>query len=388
MRILLYTGKGGVGKTSIAAATAVSLARRGKKVLVMSTDQAHSLGDAFECPLDGSVKRVAENLDALELDPGAESRKAWGNLKDYLRQIISDKANGGLAAEEALLFPGLEELFSLLKILEICDEDVYDVLIVDCAPTGETLSLPRYPERLCVLSDSILPSIRTMNRAFGGLISRKTTVPKPRDEVFAEFERLVKQLSRLQEILRDRQSVSVRIVTTPERIVLEEARRSYSWLQAYDFGVDAVFVNRIFPAEALEGYFEAWIPLQEESVHLARESFPGQRIFTLQLQPWELRGLPRLLEAAELLYGEEDPSGVWCTEAAFRMEDEMGTRKFIVHLPHLQKEDIGVAQDGSDLILTVRNETRRFHLPDRVSRRHASGWTYDGNELFIHMDYD
>ena len=388
MRILLYTGKGGVGKTSIAAATAVSLACRGKKVLVMSTDQAHSLGDAFECPLDGSVKRVTENLDALELDPGAESRKAWGNLKDYLRQIISDKANGGLAAEEALLFPGLEELFSLLKILEICDEDVYDVLIVDCAPTGETLSLLRYPERLCVLSDSILPSIRTMNRAFGGLISRKTTVPKPRDEVFAEFERLVKQLSRLQEILRDRQSVSVRIVTTPERIVLEEARRSYSWLQAYDFGVDAVFINRIFPEEALEGYFEAWIPLQEESVRLARESFPGQRIFTLQLQPWELRGLPRLLEAAELLYGEEDPSGVWCTEAAFRMEDEMGTRKFIVHLPHLQKEDIGVAQDGSDLILTVRNETRRFHLPDRVSRRHASGWTYDGNELCIHMDYD
>ena len=388
MRILLYTGKGGVGKTSIAAATAVTLARRGKKVLVMSTDQAHSLGDAFECPLDGSVKRVAENLDALELDPGAESRKAWGNLKDYLRQIISDKANGGLAAEEALLFPGLEELFSLLKILEICDGDAYDVLIVDCAPTGETLSLLRYPERLCVLSDSILPSIRTMNRAFGGLISRKTTVPKPSDEVFAEFERLVKQLSRLQEILRDRQRVSVRIVTTPERIVLEEARRSYSWLQAYDFGVDAVFINRIFPAEALEGYFEAWIPLQEESLRTARESFPGQRIFTLQLQPRELRGLPRLLEAAELLYGEEDPSGVWCTEAAFRMEDEMGTRKFIVHLPHLQKEDIGVAQDGSDLILTVRNETRRFHLPDRVSRRHASGWTYDGKELCIHMDYD
>ena len=284
MRILFYTGKGGVGKTSIAAATAVSLAHRGKKVMIMSTDQAHSLGDVFECPLDGSAKRVTEGLDALELDPGAEGRKAWGNLKDYLRQIISDKANGGLAAEEALLFPGLEELFSLLKILEICDEDAYDVLIVDCAPTGETLSLLRYPERLCVLSDSILPSIRSMNRAFGGLISRKTTVPKPRDEVFAEFERLVKQLNRLQEILRDRQRVSLRIVATPERIVLEEARRSYSWLQAFDFGVDAVFINRILPAEALKGYFEAWIPLQEKSLQLARESFPARGSF-----PWSCR---------------------------------------------------------------------------------------------------
>ena len=227
-----------------------------------------------------------------------------------------------------------------------------------------------------------------MNRAFGGLISRKTTVPKPRDEVFAEFERLVKQLNRLQEILRDRQRVSLRIVATPERIVLEEARRSYSWLQAFDFGVDAVFINRILPAEALKGYFEAWIPLQEKSLQLARESFPGQRIFPLELQSRELRGIPRLLDAAHLLYGEEDPSGVWCTETAFRMEDEMGTRKFIVHLPHLQEEDINVEQDGGDLILTVRNETRRFHLPDRVSRRYVSGWTYDGNELCIRMDYD
>ena len=201
MRILLYTGKGGVGKTTIAAGTAALLARRGKRVLIMSADQAHSLGDVFSAPasgmgqsregaegpdgpdgdflLEGETANIAPGLDALELNPGLESRKAWGSMKDYLRQIISDKANGGLAAEEAILFPGLEELFSLLKILEIYDENCYDVLVVDCAPTGETLSLLRYPERLCVLSDSILPSIRSMNRAFGGLISRKTTVPKP-----------------------------------------------------------------------------------------------------------------------------------------------------------------------------------------------------------------
>ena len=388
MRILIYTGKGGVGKTSIAAATSIFLSGRGKRVMVMSTDQAHSLRDSLELPPGRGMVRVMEGLDALEIDPLEEGRKAWASLKDYLRQIIASKANGGLAAEEAILFPGLEELFSLLKILEICDADAYDVLIVDCAPTGETLSLLRYPERLTVLADSVLPSVRSMNRAFGGLISRKTSVPKPRDEVFAEFESLVKRLARLREILADRQRTSVRIVTTPERIVLEEARRSYAFLQEFDFGVDAVYMNRIFPEEALLGYFGGFRKIQEESLRTARESFPGQRLFTLELRRAELKGIHELQEAAEQMYGMEDPSDVYCTEAAFRMEDEAGTRKFIIRLPHFAEEDIEVHQDGSDLILSVRNETRRFHLPDRVSRRYMSGWSYDGKELLIRMDYD
>ncbi len=388
MRILFYTGKGGTGKTSIAAATAVYLARRGKKVLIMSADQAHSLGDAFRMSFRNGITPVEENLDALEVNPVEESRRAWGNLRDYLRQIIRDKADGGLAVDEALVFPGLEELFSLLRILEICDEDAYEALIVDCAPTGETLSLLRYPERLSVLADSILPQVRSMNRAFGGLISRKTTVPKPRDEVFAEFERLVKELSRLREILQDRQKTSIRIVASPERIVLDEARRSFSWLQLYDFGVDAAFMNRVFPEEALRGYFDAWIPVQEESLRIFRESFPDRKLFFLELKDRELRGADLLSEAAESMYGEEDPLRIYCAEEAFRMEDEMGTRKFIVRLPHMEEEDIEVLKDQSDLILRLRNETRRFHLPDRLSRRYVSGWTYDGKELCIRMDYD
>ena len=396
MRILFYTGKGGVGKTSIAAATALRIARGGRRTLLMSTDQAHSLGDSLELPPDRGVRAAEENLDVLEVDPSEEGRKAWGNIKEYLRQVIREKANDGLAAEEAILFPGMEELFSLLRILEIRDEDRYEVLVVDCAPTGETLSLLRYPERLSVLADSILPSVRSVNRAFGGLISRRTSVPKPRDAVFEELDALVKRLVRLREILCDREQTSLRIVMTPERIVMEEARRSYAWLQAYDFGVDAVYVNRLFPEEALEGYFGAWKELQEGSLKLAAESFPGQRLFTLELQSGELKGIPGLIKAAELLYappaGAEgagtDPSEVFCREAAFRMEDESGTRKFLVRLPHLRQEDIEVLQEGSDLILRVRNETRRFHLPDKVSRRYVSGWEYDGKELCIRMDYD
>ena len=185
MRILIYTGKGGVGKTSIAAATAVRLAQLGRKTLVMSTDQAHSLGDSLELPLNGKARAVMDNLDAMEIDPMEEGRRAWGNMRDYLKEIISGRANGGIEADEVLLFPGLEELFSMLRILDFCEEGRYDVMVVDCAPTGETLSLLRYPERLSVLSDALLPAVRGMNNALGSLISRATTVPQPRDVVFA-----------------------------------------------------------------------------------------------------------------------------------------------------------------------------------------------------------
>ena len=253
MRIILYTGKGGVGKTCIAAATAVRAAALGYRTLVMSTDQAHSLADCFERPLNGEITAVAPGLDALEVDMARESLRHYGKLKEYLRQIISEKAQGGIAAEEALLFPGLEELSSLLRILELCEEDNYDVLVVDCAPTGETLSLLRYPEQLAVLTDKVLPMLRSITSAFGNLISRATTVPKPRDAVFTELDLLVKRLCVLRTILCDRKKTSLRIVMTPERIVIDEAARSYMWLCAFDFGVDAVFVNRIWPDEALSG---------------------------------------------------------------------------------------------------------------------------------------
>ena len=387
MRILIYTGKGGVGKTSIAAATAVCLARRGKRVLVMSTDQAHSLGDSFELPLDGKPHAVIPGLDAMEIDPMEEGRRAWGNLREYLRQIICDKANDGIVADEVLLFPGLQELFSMLRILDSCEEGGHDVIIVDCAPTGETLSLLRYPERLSVLSDALLPAVRGMNTALGGLISRATAVPKPRDVVFEEFEQLVKRLDRLQKLLQDRAVTSLRLVTTPERIVIDEARRSYTWLQIYDFCVDAVYLNRIYPEEALRGAFERWDAVQRENLARAEESFPGQRIFRLELQEAELHGLPMLERAAELLYGEADPAECFCQEQAFRLEEEDGTRVFVVRLPYADADALEVKKDGGDLTLVFRNETRRFHLPDRIARRKLTGWSFENGELRIRMDY-
>lgn len=394
MRIILYTGKGGVGKTCIAAATAVRAAALGYRTLVMSTDQAHSLADCFERPLNGEITAVAPCLDALEVDMAKESLKHYGKLKEYLRQIISEKAQGGIAAEEALLFPGLEELSSLLRILELCEEDNYDVLVVDCAPTGETLSLLRYPEQLAVLTDKVLPMLRSITSAFGNLISRATTVPKPRDAVFTELDVLVKRLCVLRTILCDRKKTSLRIVMTPERIVIDEAARSYMWLCAFDFGVDAVFVNRIWPDEALTGSFAPWREVQEERLLDIDGKFPCQKKFCLHLQSEEIRGLTMLERIAGALYGEdpaagEDPTAIFCEEEAYTMERDLsdGTWYLLIRLPGADSSEIGVRKEEGDLILTVRNETRRMHLPDKVANRTLAGWETDGNVLRIGFTY-
>lgn len=391
MRILIYTGKGGVGKTSIAAATAARIARSGRKVVIMSTDQAHSLGDSFERSLGPEPAEIFPGLDAMEIDPAEEARQAWGTLREYLRQIIDEKANGGIEADEVLLFPGLEELCALIRILDIYEEKTYDVIVVDCAPTGETLALLRYPERLSVLADRLLPMVRSFTSAFGGLISRRTSVPKPRDLVFAEFDALVKRLNQLQQILRDRDVTSMRIVTTPERIVLQEARRNFTWVNEYDFGTDAVYINRIYPAEAMKGYFSGWERMQAESLELAEQSFPERRIFRLELQEAEIRGLDMLERAAEELYGKQDseqavdPVEIFCRESAFRSEydPKSGLRSLVVSLPYAAKEEIRAEKEKEDLILRVRNEVRRLRLPDLMGSRDLLGWDFEDGTLTL-----
>ena len=399
MRILVFTGKGGVGKTGIAAATAVKTASLGYRTMVMSTDQAHSLADAFERRIGALPVRIADYtggqlaqtggfLDALEVDPAVESERTWGSLKGYLRQIIEEKSGSGLASEEALIFPGLEELSSLLRILDFTDSGLYDVIIVDCAPTGETLSLLRYPEQLRVLTDKVLPMVRSFNSALGGLISRATTVPKPRDAVFAELDALSGRLGELQKILCDRQKTSLRIVMTPESIVVDEAQRCYAWLNAFDFGVDAVYVNRIYPQEAMKGYFAGWEKTQEKSLRRIEESFADQEIFRLLLQDRELRGMEVLADVGGQLYGcpgQEDPTAVFCTEQSYRIERNLedGSWVMTVKLPYMTADDLSVTKEESDLILGVRNETRRFRLIDQCSRRKLAGWKYEEGQLVI-----
>ena len=388
MRILFYTGKGGVGKTSIAAVTALFLANLGQKVILMSTDQAHSLGDVLDRKLNGEISQIFKNLDVVEIDTIEESKRVWKNLQDYLKQIISEKSNNGIEIEEALLFPGLEEVFSLLKILDIYEDNKYDVMIVDCAPTGQSLSMLTYSEKLNMLADTILPMVQSINSIFGSAISKKTSVPKPRDVVFEEFKNLAKRLSFLYDIFHNKDSTSIRIVTTSERIVLEEARRNYTWLQLYDFNVDAVYMNRLYPKEVMEGYFEGWENIQNDNIRLAKESFSLQKLFKLELQSEEIHGIDALEKIGELLYKDVNPAETFCQTEAFKMEDINGTRILIINLPFANAENISVTKEKNDIIISLLNETRRFHLPDKLRTRNISDYTFENGELRINMDYE
>lgn len=381
MRIIFYTGKGGVGKTSVAAATACRLAAQGKKVLVMSTDQAHSLGDSFGEKLTGEPLQIRENLYALEINVVSESEKAWGKLRGYLKELLISHAQNGLEAEELLVFPGLEELFSLFKILDLYEEKeiythqrtFYDVLIIDCAPTGETLSLLKFPEQFGNLLRAMLPVKRKVVRVAGSAVEKIAKIPMPKDDVFEELTHLVDKLERLQNLMNDRSVVSLRIVTTPEKIVIREAKHNFTCLHLYGYQVDAIIVNRIYPRHALEGYFHAWISQQEKSMQEMKESFGDIPMFTLELQDHELQGIKFLGEAAELLYGENDPMDIFFSGRLIEMEKQNGETLLKLSLPFAEKEEIDLEETGAELIITVRNERRRFVLPDMLKGKEVSG---------------
>ncbi len=365
MRIILYTGKGGVGKTSIAAATAIKLAKEGKKVIIISTDQAHSLGDSLDMKLHCEPTRVMHHLDAMEIDVVKESEEAWGNLRGYMKQMLTSRSEGGIEADEILVFPGLEELFSLFKILDIYEKTDYDVLIVDCAPTGETLSLLKFPEMFGTLIDKMLPMKRKAVKMVGPIVQKVMKIPMPKDDVFEDLERLMDKLERLQTLMLNKEVVSLRIVTTPEKIVIKETKRNFTCLQLYDYNVDAIIVNKVYPREALDGYFNKWVKLQEEGLVELQDSFRDIPMFTLMLQKHELKTLP-ILEAVATFYGDEDPARVLCNHKIFSVTVVGNIHRMEIYLPFADKSEMELGQSSGEIQISIKNEKRCFSLPDAL----------------------
>lgn len=381
MRVIIYTGKGGVGKTSMAAATACKIAKDGKKVLVMSTDQAHSLRDAFDMKIDKEPMKIAENLYAMEIDTVYESEKSWGNLKDYFKQLLTMKGGSGIEVEELLVFPGLEELFSMFKILEVYESGKYDTIIVDCAPTGETLALLKYPERLSGMINKVLPIKRAGVKTVGPAVERVMKIPMPKDNVFDDIEYLMDKMQRLQNLLLNKEVVSLRVVTTPEKIVINEAKRNFTCLYLYHYNVDAIIVNHIYPAKAMEGYFNKWIKLQEEALQDIKESFSEVPRFYVELQQQELRTLDVLGKVGDTIYGEINPDDVLFKKEIYSIDNEKNCLK--IYLPFADKGELRLEQDKNELIVGVKNESRKFPIPSEFTKKDIVGAKFEEGYLNI-----
>lgn len=383
MRIVLYTGKGGVGKTSVAAATAVKVASEGKKVLIMSTDQAHSLGDSLGVQLTNEPVEVTKNLWALEIDSIIEGEKAWGNMKEYMKQFLTAKADGGIETEELLVFPGLEELFSLFRIIDIYEQNQYDLLIVDCAPTGETLSLLKFPEVFGNFIRNVLPMKKKATKIAGPMVEKLTKIPMPKDNVFDDIEVLDNKLEKLQVIMMDKSVTSIRIVTTPERIVIKEAKRNFTCLHLFNYNVDAIIVNKVYPRNALDGYFNKWISLQEEGIKDIKESFGQIPIFTLGLLNSELKSIDTLLKASALIYDKSNPIEVLFQDKIFEIRKEQEQYILALNLPFTSKDQLELSQKGDELLVEICNERRCFTLPDVLKGKVVEGANYEDGWLSI-----
>jgi arsenite-transporting ATPase len=282
---------------------------------------------------------------------------------------------------EMLVFPGLEELFSMFRILDMYESGEYDTLVVDCAPTGETLALLKYPERLSGLIRRVLPIEKAGVKTVGVLVENLMKLPMPKDAVFDDIEYLMEKMLRLQKLLLNQDIVSLRVVTTPEKIVISEAKRNFTCLYLYHYNVDAVIVNHIYPQEAMEGYFNKWKKLQEEGLREIRESFSEVPRIYVELLSKELRTLRVLEEVADLMFLDCDPNDVLFRKEIYEVDEKEGSLK--IYLPFAEKEELGLEQDGKELVVGVKNESRRFPVPAGFAGREIAGAKWENGYLKI-----
>ncbi|HWT27575.1 MAG TPA: TRC40/GET3/ArsA family transport-energizing ATPase [Mobilitalea sp.] len=363
MRIILYTGKGGVGKTSIAAASAVKSASQGLKTLVVSTDPAHSLGDSFDIKLSNEPINITENLWAQEIDAIHEVEEGWGKVQKYLTELFTSKAIKDITTQELTVFPGMEDLLSLLRILKYYKENTYDVIIIDCAPTGETLALLSFPEMLRWWMEKLFPIKKKAIKVAGPIASSILKIPMPSGQVLDEIDNMYYQLDDMKKLFSDRSITSIRIVVNPEKMVIKEAQRSFTYLNIYDFNVDAVIVNRVIPENVTDNYFKVWKDIQAKYKAEIVDSFTPIPIYYAPLFETEVVGLPILNRMADEIFKEEDPAAIKYNGRTQKVDKDGDDYILVIDMPFVEKEDLSLNQKGDQLIIKAGNIKRNITLP-------------------------
>ncbi|MCU0494586.1 MAG: TRC40/GET3/ArsA family transport-energizing ATPase [Chloroflexaceae bacterium] len=382
MRILFYTGKGGVGKTSVAAATALRCAQRGYRTIVLSTDAAHSLGDSLGVELRAEPINVHPNLWAQEINALHELESNWGTVKQYLVDLMAWQGVESIAQGELSVVPGTEELFSLLQIKRHHDEGLYDVIVVDAAPTGETLRLLSLPDILRWWIGRLFPLVRNLLKVVRPVAKRVTDMPIAEDDVLASAQGAIDSLSEVRQILTNQEICTARVVMNLEKMVIREAQRSMTYLSLFGYAVDAVVVNRILPPD-VDGHFAAWRAMQQEYAPLVDETFTPLPILRAPHFRREIVGAEQLSQLADLLYGESDPAAFMYRGPIQRVEKTDKGFDLLVPLPFISEDQVHLAQSADELLISVGWHRHRVILPQTLSRLHAQDAFFEDSTLRI-----
>jgi arsenite-transporting ATPase len=385
VRILLFTGKGGVGKSTVAAGTAALAAAGGRRTLVLSTDAAHSLADAFGCT-PGSIgaepTEVADRLFVQQVDAQLRFEQSWADIQRYLLSILDVAGLDPVAAEELTVIPGAEEVLALLELRLQALSGGWDVIVVDCAPTAETLRLLALPEALGWYMHRVLPVERRVVKALRPVLSRAAGVPMPGDSVFDALERLHAELEEVRALLSG-PDASVRSVLTPENVVLAEARRAYTTLSLFGYRVDGVVANRIFPAEGADDWRAGWVVAQDEVLERVAESFAGLPIWRSAYRPREPVGVEALTALAREVYDEDDPLAAAKGGGPFRISSGEHGAVLRLSLPLVSRAEVDLARNGDDLVVTVGSYRRLITLPSGLARYRVDGARVEHGELQV-----
>jgi arsenite-transporting ATPase len=383
VRVILFTGKGGVGKTSVAAATAVHCAQAGYRTVVMSTDPAHSLGDSFDIELGTSLTRISDNLWAHEVSALHEMQRHWAKLHEYAVEVFSTQGLDEVVAEEVANPPGMDEIASLMWIKHYAQRAEHDVLIVDCAPTGETLQLLTFPDAAKWWLDKIYPWERRAMRIARPVLQPLMDIPLPKDEIFASLKDLLMDLDGMRKVLTDPEITTVRIVLNLEKMVVKEAKRAFSYLSLFGYVTDAVIVNRLLPGVLHDELFQKWQRIHQRYQVEVERSFEGIPIFNVPLFDTEVVGEEMLKRMAAATYGDLDPADRFVTASPQRIEKNGTDYVLSLKVPFVDRSEVDLSRHNGELYVTVGNYRREITLPRVLAQRETAGAAIQDGELRV-----
>ena len=385
VRILLYTGKGGVGKTSVSAATGIELAKRGLKTLVISTDPAHSLRDAFKRNIGSEPVEVSKKLFLQEISVTEAIKKYWDNLKLYLTALMRSQGVDGIAAEEIATMPGFDEATELLYIREYANDKRFDVVVMDTAPTGESLKLLSFPEAFSWYMERIFPISRKTAKIMRPLMKPFLGVPIPDDKVFGSIEELYSQMREVKEILSDPQTTTIRLVCNPDRMSFNETKRAFTYLLMYGYNVDSVIVNKIYADDTGE-FLKKWRESQTEVLEEIETAFADLKIMKIPMSANEPTGQKLLEEMGKKLYEDVDPLSIMSSiipPVQFISEDDHKMVK--IRIPFADKKNTQLHNRGGELVVQIDNWRRVFFLPQSMSDLNPTNAEFNKGFLNIEM---